>query len=363
MNAPAPPALAADYFDGHSARAHPVRLTVQGRLLHIDGDGIARQVPLRRVSWPERQRHGARQAYLPDHGLISSADAAGWDAWAARSGLREGLAARWMQSWRGVLVALVLFVGVMVGGWRWGLPAAAHGLVALTPASVDAQLGALAFEQFEGRFLQASKLSPERQAALRARFEGAVKTAVKTAHAAAPTRGTATPLPAWTLHFRATPDKGGLGPNAFALPGGHIVVTDALVDLLADRPDVLIGVLGHELGHVQHRHGMRSLVQVGLLTAVSSLVLGDFSSLLTAAPVLLGQAAYSRGFEFEADADAARLMRANGLDPGGFAVLFERLRGLQQRDQRGAVELPIGLATHPPDAERVRRMQAATAER
>lgn len=342
-----PPALAADYFDGHSARAHAVRLTVRGRVLHIDGDGIARQVPLRRISWPERQRHGARQAYLPDHGLVSSADAAAWDAWARHSGLREGLVARWMQSWRGVLVALVLFVGVLVGGWRWGLPAAAHGLVALTPASVDAQLGTLAFEQFEDRFLRPSSLRPERQAALRTRFEAAVKKA----HGAAP-------LPAWTLHFRATPDKRGLGPNAFALPGGHIVVTDALVELLADREDVLIGVLGHELGHVRHRHGMRSLVQVGLLTALSSLVLGDFSSLLTAAPVLLGQAAYSRGFEFEADVDAARLMRANGLDPGGFSVLFERLRA-QQRRQGGAVELPIGLATHPPDEERVRRMRNA----
>nr|WP_246312089.1 M48 family metallopeptidase [Aquabacterium terrae] len=257
-----------------------------------------------------------------------------------------------MQSWRGVALAAALLVVVLVGSWRWGLPAAAHGLVALTPIGVDEQLGALAFEQFEHQWLQPSKLPTERQAALRARFAAALERGQAVERA----RGAAAPLPAWQLHFRASTERG-LGANAFALPGGHIVVTDALVELLTDRPDVLVGVLGHELGHVRHRHGMRSVVQVGLLSALSSLVLGDFSTLLTAAPVLLGQAAYAREFEFQADADAARLMRANGIDPADFGVLFERLR--RQQQARPGIELPIGLATHPPDAERVRRMREA----
>ena len=52
------PSLAALYFDGRSARAQPVQLRVQDGTLHVDGHGVALQLPVRRVQWPERQRHG-----------------------------------------------------------------------------------------------------------------------------------------------------------------------------------------------------------------------------------------------------------------------------------------------------------------
>lgn len=357
MNAGPPPTLPVEYFDGLQARARPVRLFIAGGQLHIAGDGVALQVPVRRVSWPERQRHGARQAYLPGHGMLSAPDAEAWDAWVRASGLHEGLTVRWMQSWQRALLAVVLLVLVLAGLWRWGLPAVASGLLALCPPSVDTKVGELVLENIEQRWLQPSKLSEARQQALRQRLREAVAQQAKRAPAGTGGPMTTAPLE-WTLHFRGTPEKG-LGANAFAVPGGHLIVTDAMVELLADRPDVLIGVLGHELGHLQHRHGMRLVVQAALLAAVSSLVIGDFSNVLAAAPVLLGQAAYSRGFEHEADEAAARLMRANGIDPVAFGVLFERLqaqRAAQQKDKPG-IELPIGLSTHPPDAERVRRMR------
>jgi len=367
------PRLAALYFDGHTARAQPVLLWVDADTLHVEGAGTALQVPVRRVQWPERQRHGERQAHLPDAGLLSTPDAAAWDAWVAASRIqRDSLTVRWMQSWRATLGALVLTIAVLAAGYVWGLPAAARQVAALLPERLHQQVGDAAMETFREDWLLPSKLPAERQAALRAQFEQAVRRTPAFAGA-----------PAWTLHFHATP-KGGMGPNAFALPGGHIVVTDELVELLKDRPDVLIGVLGHELGHVQHQHGMRSVVQVGVLSAVAALVFGDISTLLSTAPVLLGHAAYSREFEHEADRAAARLMRANGWDPAGFDVLFERLRDEHARRGKGkgqdkhadgkdggkkdkgqgedeGFELPIGLSTHPPDAERVRRMREEAA--
>ena len=393
------PRLPAAYFDGRSARAQPVTLQVQGGTLHIAGDGIDLQLPVRRVQWPERQRHGERQAHLPEGGLLSSPDASAWDAWFAASQVRrDSLTVRWMQSWRAAVAALVLTIAVLAAGYVWGLPVAARHIAGWLPARVHQQIGDAAMESFRDEWLLPTKLSPERQAALRTQFEQAVRRTP--AFAAAP--------PQWTLHFHATP-KGGMGANAFALPGGHIVVTDDLVALLDDRPDVLIGVLGHELGHVQHQHGMRSLVQVGALSAVAALVFGDISTLLTSAPVLLGHAAYSRDFEREADRSAARLMRANGWNPADFGLLFERLRDEQAQRRKaqgglkdgkdatapkpaetakesgdgakggpkdssrsggkdghadegkdGGFDLPIGLSTHPPDAERVRRMLEVT---
>jgi len=361
MSPTSPPTLAVDYFDGLQARARPVRLCITAGQLHIAGDGVAMQVPVRRVSWPERQRHGERQAYLPNHGLLRCADAEAWDAWTRASGLNDGLTVRWMQSWQRALLAAVLLVVVLVGLWRWGLPLAASGLLALCPPAVDDKVGEVVLAQIDERMLLPSKLPEPKQQALRAQLREALARQAR--------QQPDNPLPRleWTLHFRATVDKD-MGPNAFAIPGGHLVVTDAMVELLADRPDVLMGVLGHELGHLQHRHGMRLVTQAALLAAVSSLVIGDFSSVLAGAPVLLGQAAYSRGFEHEADESAARLMRANGVDPAAFGVLFERIQAQRaareasgrqdgKQDGKKPLQLPIGLSSHPPDAERVKRMQ------
>ena len=95
------------------------------------------------------------------------------------------------------------------------------------------------------------------------------------------------------------------------------------------------------------------------MAAASSLLIGDFSSVLAAAPVLLGQAAYSRRFEFEADQAAVRMLQANGSSPKVFGVLFERLQRMQASEGGTTADgggWPTGLASHPPDAERMRRM-------
>lgn len=360
----APAELSVEYFDGHSATPQTARLRREGSELVITlATGQQRRERWRSVAWPERSRHGRRQAYLSGHGLLVGPDTAAWDAWAAQQGAGPGLVNRWILSWRGVLAALLLCLAAAPLVWLYGLPALAQGVLTWVPASVDAQLGDAGLAQFEREMLLPTALPEARQAAIRQQFAQAVQRADGRRVA----QGQA-PLPAYTLHFRATPERG-IGPNAFALPGGHIVLTDSLARLLDDRPEVLLGVLAHELGHVQHRHGMRMLVQSAVVAGVSALVLGDASSLLAALPVVFSHAAYSRGFEFEADAEAARLLRANGHRPEVMAVLFERLRADQARRsgrQPGAepgkapedsgFELPIGLATHPPDAERIRRM-------
>lgn len=346
FTAAAPPTHCdADYFDGVQAKARSVRVHLAQGQLHIEGDGVSLQVPARQVSWPERQRHGVRQAYLRPQGLLVARDAAQWDRWARANGRGDSWLVGWMQSWHKVVLAFGLLIGVLAALYVWGTPLAARGVLAVCPTAVDEQVGTLVLEQIESRLLKPTTLPEARQAELRQRFAQSVARSYRDR-----------PAPAWTLHFRAAADKT-LGPNAFALPGGHIVLTDEMTRLLADRPEVLMGVLGHELGHVEHRHGMRMVIQVGLLSVLATAVVGDFSTVLTAAPVILGQMAYSRDFEHEADRAAARMMRANGVDPGEFAVLFERLQAASKAGQPAGAGLPIALSTHPPDAERVRRMR------
>src|ERR1035438_3456735 len=48
-------------------------------------------------------------------------------------------------------------------------------------------------------------------------------------------------------------------PNAFALPGGHVMVNDSLIRM-AERPEELAGVIAHEVAHVTEKHGFRKII-------------------------------------------------------------------------------------------------------
>jgi predicted Zn-dependent protease len=107
------------------------------------------------------------------------------------------------------------------------------------------------------------------------------------------------------------------------------------------------------------------LVQTTLIGAVASALWGDISTVLAAAPALLGQSAYSREFEREADDDAVALLRANGMSPLVMVELFERLQkersGDSEPDEKtaSAFDLGIALASHPADTERIQRFRDA----
>jgi Zn-dependent protease with chaperone function len=344
--------LASTYYDGHQPIARPVLLRIAGDELLIEGEGVNRRVPRREVRWPERQRHGARLAYLPGQGLVSHADGPGWDAWAQAQGLRDSTVVRWMQSWRAVGVAIALFVAIAAATWAWGIPALSSGVLALLPPAVDETIGEQAMASIDAQGLRPSKLPSERQAAIRQALDAAV--------AAAYPSGS---RPAYSLQFRAA-GRLKLGPNAFALPGGRLVLTDELAELLADAPDVTTGVLAHELGHIRHRHGMRMVVQASVLAVLTGWLIGDFSSVLAAVPAVLGQQSYARDFEREADDEAIAVLRANRLSPGRMAVLFERLAEWREKqDEKSSGVLPIAFADHPADEERTRRFRDADTSR
>lgn len=344
--------LRSEYFDGQQPLAHAVTLSIDGPDLVIEGADFTRRVPRRQVRWPERQRHGARLAYLPVQGLISHADGAAWDEWARTQGLRDSVVVRWMQSWRGVGVALLVCVALGIATWIWGVPWLGQAALAVIPPAVDETVGDQALASFDQRGLRPSKLPEARQAAIRQAFSASVERAYP-----------ADVRPGYTLHFRAAGQMK-LGPNAFALPGGRIVLTDELAELLADSPDVITGVLAHELGHVRQRHGMRMVVQATLLAVLAGAVVGDFSSVLAAVPAILGQQAYARDFERQADQEAIDVLRANGQATGRMALLFERLAGWRQQHGDGALTgLPIAVADHPADEERVRRFVEAERQR
>ncbi|WP_237219188.1 M48 family metallopeptidase [Rhodoferax aquaticus] len=361
MDVPDTP-LSALYFDGTSARGHAVQLHLRQGVLRVLGDGIDRSAPIARMQWPERTRHGMRIAHFPDGGTVQCSDVQAWDQWSLAGGHSESWIVTAQQSWRWVGASVLALLMVLVSIQLWGLPAASRYVVAATPLTVDSALGETTLAAIDQTWMGPSKLSEEEQNRLRA--------AIARNLAPLPA-GT---LPEWKLLFR----QSHIGPNAFALPGGTMILTDEMVELVQGDDKVLTAVIGHELGHVQHRHGMRMVVQSAVLGSLGAVLFGDFSTVLATMPILLGQAQYSRDAEREADAYAVHVLKAASISPAVMVSMFERLQQYQQDQadkKKGASDTPgtaatrqektdaneeedspLGMAfsSHPADAERIR---------
>lgn len=345
------------WYDGSQARGRAVRVALQGGQLWLQDDaGLRLGLPLSHVQWPERTRHGQRVAHLREGGSLAFADAAGFDAWRQAQGHRESWVVRAQQHWRATAAAALALVLVAVMGYRWGVPWMASAVVAAVPVQAEQSIGDVALGQLRQGLLQPSKTEPQVQARWRQQLQQALQQAYP--EGGAP----------WQLHFAG---GGRLGANALALPGGHIVITDELLALMQGADDAVLGVLAHEYGHVRRRHGLQALVRLGMVSAATSVALGDFSAVVAGAPALLAHLGYSREAEREADADAAHVLLASGRDPAVMLQLFERLgSGAGQAGdgepagQRRRQAPPIAFASHPADEERVRFfLEAARAER
>jgi len=142
--------------------------------------------------------------------------------------------------------------------------------------------------------------------------------------------------------------------NAIALPGGHIYVFEGLVNR-SRTPDELAAVIAHEIGHVAHRDGTRSLLQSAGLSFLFGMLLGDFTGggVVVIAAKTVVQSAYSREVEAAADQYGVRLMGDIGGDARAFASILDRIAG--------AIEPGVKiLLNHPQTKDRIAAIMAAT---
>ncbi|HXV37176.1 MAG TPA: M48 family metallopeptidase [Myxococcota bacterium] len=136
-------------------------------------------------------------------------------------------------------------------------------------------------------------------------------------------------------------------PNAFAFPGGNLILTRGLIED-AQSSDEVAGVLAHEIAHVLERHVMTRIVRGALLSALWAASVGDFSGLMAIDPTTAFEIAtlqFSREEELEADRGAVEMLARAGIRPDAFAGFFERL----SEEEAG---LPEWLSTHPASAGR-----------
>lgn len=337
------PAVAADYYDGHSARAHRVTLALVDGRLAVDGDGIRRREALADLRVSEPMGAAPRLVKFSDGAHCEVRDHAGFAALLEESGHRDGWVVRMQERWRWALAAVAISVVAVFSAYRWGLPAVSEWLAFRMPEQAMAKLAGGSMDILDRTLLSPSKLPPARQQALTRAFSRL-----------------AIPDDAQPVHRILFRDGGRVGANAFALPDGSIVMTDQLV-ALAGHDEEILAVLAHELGHVQRRHSLRMLIQGSIVGFVVAWYVGDVGSVAAGLPTLILETGYSREHEREADAFAARMLRLNALSPGRLADMLAKLeaahRGGEDTETGDADKAMDYLSSHPATRERIEMLQ------
>jgi predicted Zn-dependent protease len=159
--------------------------------------------------------------------------------------------------------------------------------------------------------------------------------------------------PHWRFRFRVVqmPEV-----NAFALPGGFVFVTQSLVEFCERNPHELAFILGHEMGHVTHRHAIhRLMANAAFRTAIAGLApaRGLAPQALTGLASTLLRQSYSQDQELEADSGGVQFARAAGFDPRAALGLLDRLGALS-----GDLPAWAGyLFSHPSASLRIQNLQ------
>lgn len=149
--------------------------------------------------------------------------------------------------------------------------------------------------------------------------------------------------------------------NAFAVPGGVIFISRALLSVL-DNEAELAAVLAHEVGHVSAKHALKSTQRVQLLQGVGTItaagVGGDkgkkFASAIGDMQAVLFDKGLDKEMEYEADSAAMETAYRTGYDPSAMIRVLEKLQKLEasSKDKKGS-----WFSTHPPLSERIRQLQ------
>ena len=150
--------------------------------------------------------------------------------------------------------------------------------------------------------------------------------------------------------------------NAFAVPGGQIILTRGLVQR-AGSADEVAGVLAHELGHTLELHPEVGIIRALGLAAATQLAFAGSQGTVSNIGLVLTQLRYTRIAEREADAHALRMLKGAGISAKGFGDFFERLEGKTPGEEKngkgaGAPDLSVILQTHPATADRIAMVRA-----
>ncbi|WP_416900338.1 MAG: M48 family metallopeptidase [Minwuia sp.] len=333
--------LSARYTDGVTAREHRVQVQATADGLSFDADGkhhvwpVSGLLLVERVGGVPRMAHDSYgEARLVFDSVVADTELKSlMPGVMAKSRDRLGLDLRRVAMIGGATIGVIALI-------FFSLPALTTLAVALVPLSYEKELG------------------EETMGTLTAFFEKAGDRCEEPEGLAALEKMTAKLIDGRELRI---PVDVRVAPvdivNALALPGGTVIVFEELLKE-AESAEEVAGVIAHEIGHAQYRHGMQRLLQGQAIDALISIVTpGEFGSIGRTAGTILVSQSYNRDAEREADGYAIETLNRIGVTAGGMAAFFERApdHGDEGEDEAGAFRY---LVSHPASGERAATIRA-----
>lgn len=237
------------------------------------------------------------------------------------------------RSTRGLWVGLVAGAAAMVAALAWGLPLLSNAIARMVPVETERQWGQVFVAQMEdGKAVCAETSGTDALSRLERRLAAA--------------------LPAEQRPTRVVVVNDPL-VNAFALPGGTIILFRGLLDQ-AESADEIAGVLAHEMAHVAKRHPLAAAIRSIGVASLATMMTGDVSALVATLGGMALSGHYSRGDESAADDMAVDILRQAAISSAGLAAFFDRLH-------RQSGELPEFLSSHPELEKRRQKIVTAPA--
>ncbi len=340
----------ASYFDGRSSGSRQVVLRIEGSELRLHGTDAKECWPLKDVRLSMPLGSIRRAIYFPDGARCDVEDrhfALRIERIQGRGKFFRGIHS-WENSLKLAFTALVLTIALVWGFIQFGIPELAERAAYAVPPVTETDLGQETLGILDKTFLKPSGLDAGRRSELKKLFDRVVLRL-----------DAADRL--YRLELRSSPR---LGANAFALPGGIVILTDELV-ALAEHDEEIAAVLAHEVGHVRYRHSMRQVIQnsvVGLLVATLTGDVLSATSMAAALPTMLVDSKFSREMEREADDVAVEYLRREGETADRFASIIARLEkahaGTAGQDSGGErSRIADYFSTHPATEERIERLR------
>ncbi len=336
-----PPLWQGYYLDGRNATRHPITIQLTTTALHIvKADGNI-------IHWPYDEIVQTQGAYegeqvrleygapLPQTLIVEdSAFLLAMQQAAARKAAHLHNPQQRPLRLRLTILAGIALLGITAGFYVLGIPELARLLSPHIPVSWEERLGTSVLEQ----------LAPPADRCLDQPRLLALESIV--------TRLSQS-MPDSPYRIRLTVlDRPAI--NAFALPGGHVVVFRGLLEA-TETPEQLAAVLAHEFQHIYKQHSTRAMIEQASTSLLIAAVSGDFTGGLAygiEGARVLGMLRYSRLHEDEADREGLRLLQVAGIDPAEMITFYRIMEAQDPHD----VAASSYLSTHPNTNDRIARL-------
>ena len=149
--------------------------------------------------------------------------------------------------------------------------------------------------------------------------------------------------------------------NAFACPDGSVRVFSSLMDIMND--DELLGIIGHEIGHVMKHHSKKAFRTQLLSDAMKDAIASTGSKAAALTESQLGalgssliDAKFSQKQEKEADDCGYDFLKANGRNPWGMVMAFEKFLEMEGQNNAKSSYITKMFSSHPETVDRIKRM-------